>query len=99
MGDSNEVVVLEQTNNESIICEVCYGENISITSEQVGGKTKTRKMGCLWRIGRMLLVFLSLGLWLVVGKRKATSTTQFQHATVAICQSCGNKWTIKTHLA
>lgn len=32
-------------------CPKCNSENVNVTVEQVGGKTRTRKMGCLlWKI-------------------------------------------------
>lgn len=76
-------------------CSKCGSSNVIVSSEQVGAKTRTRKNGCLWGIGRAILICCTLGLWLIVGKRKATSTTSFNSITVAICQNCGHKWQVK----
>lgn len=76
-------------------CPKCGSENVSVTNEQVAGKTKTSHMGCLWSIGRLCLIICTCGLWLLVGKRSKTGKTSFTHTTVGICQACGNKWTIK----
>ena len=76
-------------------CIKCGSENVLIQTEQCNAKTKTRKTGCLWSIGRACLIVCTLGLWLIIGKRKATSNTHFVNCTVAVCQNCGNKWEIK----
>ena len=77
-----------------MVCPKCNGNNVNVTTEQTGGKTRTRGMGCLWTLGRWMLIICTLGLWLLIGKRKKTSTTTFVNQTVAICQSCGNKWKV-----
>lgn len=78
-----------------MVCPKCGGSNVSVTSEQVSGKTGSKGAGCLWKIGRTLLIICTCGLWLLVGKKKGTSKTKFKNQTVAICQDCGNKWTVK----
>lgn len=75
-------------------CPKCNSENINVTVEQVGGKTRTRKMGCLWGFGRLMLILCTCGLWLLIGRRKETSNTKFRNKTVAICQNCGHKWSV-----
>lgn len=77
-----------------MVCPNCGSENVTVTSEQVSAKTKGRGMGCLWGIGRALLIICTCGLWLIVGKRKGTGKTKFSHQTVAICQNCGHKWKV-----
>lgn len=77
-----------------MVCPKCQSSNVLVTTEQVGGKTKGRGMGCLWSIGRMMLIICTCGLWLLVGKRKSTGNTSFKHRTVAVCQNCGNKWNV-----
>ena len=76
-------------------CPKCGSENVNVTIEQVSGKTKTRGMGCLWGIGRALLILGTGGLWLLIGKRKNTSKVKFKSRTVAICQNCGHKWNVR----
>ncbi len=73
-------------------CSKCGSDNVKVTLEQTGGKTRTRNTGCLWGLGRLMLIFCTCGLWLLVGRRKKTSNTSFKNKTVAICQNCGNKW-------
>ena len=75
-------------------CQKCKSENIIVSTEQVSGKTKTRGTGCLWTLGRWMLIVCTLGLWLLVGKRKGTGKTSFKNRTVAICQNCGHKWNV-----
>lgn len=77
-----------------MVCPKCGCQNVVVTSEQVSAKTKGRKMGCLWSLGRLCLIVCTCGLWLLVGKRKTTGKTTYQNRTVAICQECGNKWQV-----
>lgn len=75
-------------------CPKCKSETVTITSEPITGKTKTNRMGCLWSFGRFCLIFCTLGLWLLVGKRKETGKTKYKNQTVGICQTCGHKWKV-----
>jgi hypothetical protein len=77
-----------------MICSKCGSENVIITTEQVGGKTKIRKAGCLYSIGRFCLIVCTGGLWLIIGKRKESGRVAFDNRTIALCQYCGNKWPI-----
>ena len=77
-----------------MICPKCSSENVQVTIQQVSAKTKNRGMGCLWGIGRAMLICCTCGLWLLVGRRKGTSKTKFKSKTVAICQNCGNTWNV-----
>lgn len=75
-------------------CKHCGSENVTISIQQVGAKTRTRRTGCLWSIGRCFLIFMTGGLWLLIGKRKGTSNTKFKNVKVAICQDCGHSWNV-----
>ena len=75
-----------------MVCPKCNSENITVSIEQISAKTKERKTGCLWKLGRLTLIVCTLGLWLVVGKRKGQSKTKFENKTVCLCQNCANKW-------
>lgn len=77
-----------------MVCPKCKSENVTVATEQVGGKTKSNNMGCLWTLGRWTMIICTLGLWLVIGKRKETHKTSVKNQTVGICQSCGHKWKI-----
>lgn len=81
-----------------MICPRCGSDHVNVMTEQVSGKSKTRgkHMGILWRLGRLFLIIMTCGLWLLVGKRKETQKTKmkYKNQTVAICQNCGNKWVV-----
>lgn len=77
-----------------MICPKCGSSNVNVSVQQTSAKTKQRKMGCLWSIGRAFLIVCTCGLWLLVGRRSGTSTTKFKSETVAVCQECGNRWTV-----
>lgn len=75
-----------------MVCPKCKSENVTVTTEQVSAKTKGRGMGCLWSIGRLMLIICTCGLWLLVGKRKGTGKTKIKNKTVCLCQNCAHKW-------
>ncbi|HNX14756.1 MAG TPA: hypothetical protein PK854_10375 [Oscillospiraceae bacterium] len=75
-------------------CPRCGSLNLLVTTEQLSAKTRERAPGCLWSIGRALLIICTCGLWLLVGRRRGTAKTKFKNQTVAICQSCGNQWRV-----
>lgn len=82
-------------NNTGATCPKCGSHNVSITMTQTNAKTHTKGNGCLWGIGRALLIFCTCGLWLLVGKHGATSKTSFSNVKTAVCQDCGNHWTVR----
>lgn len=75
-------------------CPSCGCPNVTVTLEQTGSKTRTRTTGCLWSLGRLFMIIITCGLWLLVGRRKRTSTTKFYNRTVGVCLNCGNKFYI-----
>lgn len=75
-------------------CPKCGSENINIQIVQTGAKSRTKNKGCLYSIGRGLLIFFTLGLWLIFGKKKSKTTTKFESKKIAICQNCGNEWNV-----
>lgn len=77
-----------------MVCPKCGSNKVTITAEQVSGKTSARGNGCLWSLGRLCLIVCTCGLWLLVGRHKGVGKTKFKNATVAICQQCGHSWKI-----
>lgn len=77
-----------------MICPNCGSENVTVISEQVSTKTKMKGNGCLWKMGRALLIISTCGLWLLVGKHKGTGKTKVKNQTVGICQNCGHKFKV-----
>lgn len=75
-----------------MICPKCGSENVQITNEVVGSKTRGKKTGCLWQIGRLFLIVCTGGLWLLVGRRKETHKTKTKNRNIAICQNCAYRW-------
>lgn len=78
-----------------LVCPNCSSKNISVQIQQSAGRTSTKNKGCLYGIGRAMLIICTCGLWLVFGKKKETSKTVFVNTKVAICQNCGHSWTIE----
>ena len=77
-----------------MVCPKCGSNNVNVMTEQATAKTRQKKMGCLWSIGRGFLILCTCGLWLLVGRRSGTGKTKFKNNTVAICQNCGHKWNV-----
>jgi hypothetical protein len=75
-------------------CPKCKSENVLVTTEQTEAKVKQNNMGCLWGLGRLILILCTCGLWLLVGKRRGKEKIKYKNNTVAICQNCGNKWNV-----
>ena len=75
-------------------CPRCGNQNVNVQLVQMGARTSTKKKGCLYGIARFLLICCTGGLWLLFGKKKATSKTVFAHAKQAVCSNCGHSWTI-----
>jgi len=72
-------------------CPKCGSENISIQTVQTGMKTKEKRRGILQSMIRFILIFCTLGLWLLVGRADRT-TTKFKNSKRAVCQNCGRSW-------
>jgi hypothetical protein len=85
----------ESRQPSALQCAKCGSTNVSISMMQTAARTRTRGMGCLWEIGRWCLIVCTCGLWLLVGRRGATSKTKFKNEKVAICQSCGASWKMR----
>ena len=76
-------------------CPKCNSTHIQVTIEQTSSEIKNNNTGCLWSIGRWVLIICTGGLWLLVGKHQAKVRTKFKNKTVAICQDCAYKWYVK----
>lgn len=75
-------------------CPKCGSSNVDVQLVQDSAVTRTKKTGCLWRLGRLLLIVCTLGLWLIIGKRKSKSKTTYSTSKVAVCKQCGHSWNI-----
>ena len=73
-------------------CPKCGSSNVNFQIVQTGAVTSTKNKGCLYGIGRLLLIVCTCGLWLLFGKKKSKSRTTFSHEKVAVCQNCGYQW-------
>ena len=73
-------------------CPRCGSSNVNVQFVQQSATTKTKKTGCLLKLGRLFLILITCGLWLVFGKKKEKSQTMFDNQKRAVCQKCGNSW-------
>ena len=73
-------------------CPRCGSNRLNMSSEMTGRKSRHKSMGCLWGIGRAIMIICTCGLWLIFGKRKGTTNTTYSYKTLAICQNCGYSW-------
>ena len=74
------------------VCPKCGSNNVTFQVVQTGAVTNTKKKGCLFGLGRLLLIVCTCGLWLLFGKKKSKSKTTYTNEKVAICQNCGHQW-------
>ena len=79
-------------NQGGITCPNCGSTNVNVQFVQDNMRTSTKGNGCLWSIGRICLICCTCGLWLLVGKHKATSKTAVNNRKVHVCQNCGYNW-------
>ena len=73
-------------------CPHCGSNQVSFQIIQTGSVTTTKKKGCLFGLGRLLLIVCTCGLWLLFGSKKEKSRTRIHNRKVAICQNCGHQW-------
>ena len=76
-------------------CPKCGSTNVSFQIVQTGAVTRTKNKGCLYGIGRTMLIICTCGLWLLFGKKKSQSRTTFQNRKIAVCQNCGRHWNVR----
>lgn len=79
----------------ALVCGRCGSGNVHVEFVQTGARTSTKKKGCLYTLGRWMLIVCTAGLWLVFGKKKSTSKTKVSNEKRAICDNCGHSWTVR----
>ena len=77
-----------------MVCTKCKSENVNVTSEQVGGSTSIKKMSIIGWLGYWTLALCTAFLLCLFWRPWGSSKTKIKNQTVAICQSCGNKWKV-----
>ena len=75
-------------------CPKCSSTNVNVQIVQTGSTTDTKKKGCLFTLGRLLLIVCTGGLWLLFGKKAAKSKTTVSNEKRALCQTCGESWVV-----
>lgn len=73
-----------------MVCPKCSGSNVQVSMVQ--DKLKTNHVSPLARMGRLLLILCTCGLWLLVPKSKSNSS--IKNRKMAVCQSCGHSWRV-----
>lgn len=77
-----------------MICPNCGSTNVNVQVLQVSAKTRKKRQGCLYGLGRLCLIICTCGLWLIFGKKNGTEKTTFNNETIGICQNCGKQFKI-----
>ncbi len=72
-------------------CPKCGSEHVNT---QIKTDVTTKRRGCFGWCMWILLAVCTLGLILII-PLLTNSKTKTNHQTVAICQDCGNTWTVK----
>ena len=68
-------------------CQKCKSENIQVVTETTG---KLHGGSFAQSLARLLLIFCTAGLWLLVPKGRG----RIKSKTKAVCLNCGSKWSI-----
>lgn len=80
-------------------CPKCKSENVNISFEQVGSKTKKTSIGLGGHINntaRAITAVSTLGMSNLVWKKaKGEEKSVAKNAKVCLCQNCGYSWEIK----
>ncbi len=80
-------------------CPKCKSEDVNISFEQVGAKTKKTSIGLGGHINntaRALTAVSTLGMSNLIWKKSTgESKTKMKNAKVCLCQNCGYSWEIK----
>lgn len=80
-------------------CPKCKSEDVNISFEQVGSKTKKTGIGLGGHINntaRATTAVLTMGMSNLVWKKaKGEEKSVTKNAKVCICQNCGYSWQIK----
>lgn len=75
-------------------CPKCGSDNVNVQFVQTGANTSTKGKGCLFTLGRWMLIICTLGLWLVFAKKSSKSKTKYKNEKQAVCSSCGHSWKV-----
>lgn len=82
-----------------MVCPNCGSENVTVSIQQVAGKTKKHGVGLGGHINnaaRGLTAVCTLGMSNLVWKKsKGSEKTKFENEKICLCQQCGNSWTIE----
>ena len=81
-----------------MICPKCGSENVTISMQQVAGKTKKHGVGFgghMNNAARGVTAVATLGMSNIFWKKsKGSEKTKFKNEKVCLCQNCGNSWEI-----
>lgn len=79
-----------------MICPECGGENVTISMEETGSKTKKTGVGLGGHVNnaaRGLMAISTLGMSNLVWKKaKGEAKTKTVMQKVCLCQNCGHSW-------
>lgn len=82
-----------------MVCPNCGSEDVTVTLQQVGTKTKKHGNGIGGHINnaaRGIVALSTLGMSNLVWKKsKGTEKSVAVNAKICLCQKCGNSWEIE----
>ena len=82
-----------------MVCPNCGSEDVTVTLQQVGTKTKKHGNGIGGHINnaaRGIVALSTLGMSNLVWKKsKVTEKSVAVNAKICLCQKCGNSWEIE----
>lgn len=82
-----------------MVCPKCGSENVTISMEETGSKTKKTSVGFGGHVNNAARAFTAISTLgmsnLVWKKSKGEEKTKNVMQKVCLCQNCGHSWTIK----
>lgn len=70
-----------------MICPKCGSDKVNVVMDT---SQKVRDVTIFRKLGRLLLIICTCGLWLLVPRKKGSTKSR----PVALCQNCGNKFNV-----
>ena len=82
-----------------MVCPKCGSDNVTISMEEIGSKTKKTSIGLGGHVNNMARGFAAIGTLgmsnLVWKKSKGEAKTKIKNEKICLCQNCGHSWILK----
>lgn len=73
-------------------CKQCGSKNVTVKMERETTGAVVKKVSLLRKLGRLTLIMLTCGFWLLVPKKKETHKNTYRTYKKCTCRECGAVW-------